>query len=91
MTYEPRKPIGIVKPYYFTFGWNSNLRNNYVVVNEVNWLLARETMFKQYGLAWAFQYDEEGARPIIDRFGLTVVPMGTSSNIKSQATILCHP
>lgn len=57
--------------FYFTFGYGTPYRNNYVRIRAKNAGEAREEMIRRYGLKWAFQYDEEGFKGQAEQYGLT--------------------
>lgn len=67
-----------LRPFFFTFGSNTNLRNNYIRIMARSAGEARAEMFAKHGTLWGFQYDDEDdfARQIKD-YGLTEVPIGT--------------
>jgi hypothetical protein len=67
-----------LKPFYFTFGSNTNLRNNYVCIMARTAGEARQEMFNKQGTLWGFQYDDElDFQRQIKEYGLTEVPLGT--------------
>lgn len=63
--------------YYFTFGQNQTLRNNYVVIRANTADEARHSMVAYYGRMWAFQYVWEEFRNQPADYGLTEVKLGT--------------
>lgn len=67
--------------YYFTFGGNQALANNYVVISANTADEARHTMVAHYGKLWAFQYVWEEFKHQPEDYGLTEVKLG-SPNFK---------
>ena len=61
--------------FYFTFAFNSNLRNNYIKINAASYNEAREMMIASRGLCWAFQYDQYDFQKQIAAYGLTEVSL----------------
>ena len=61
---------------YFTFGSAHAHPNGYVKITATDWANARQEMIKRYGTKWAFQYDEEKALPMIEKWKLTEVVDG---------------
>ena len=64
-----------LKPFYFTFANNSNLRNNFVKVMAESYGDARGIMFAARGMCWAFQYDDYEFQRQITDYNLTEVPI----------------
>ena len=62
----------IMQNWYFTFGSDHKHPNCYVRIHGTA-AVAREKMFKAFGPAWAFQYDEEQFMPVKSRWGLTEI------------------
>ncbi|MEI6296228.1 MAG: hypothetical protein WCO84_01100 [bacterium] len=58
-----------MEKWYFTFGFNSEFRNNYVVFQGTQ-EEARDMMFMNFGQKWGFQYNEEDFLPQIEKYGL---------------------
>lgn len=65
----------MLNKYFFTFGGNTNLRNNFKEVEAEDYLQAR-TMFVETngGPNFAFQYSEEGFEGQAEQYDLTLVP-----------------
>jgi hypothetical protein len=63
--------------FYFTFGNNMSLKDNYVKIEAANQMEARTVMVQHHGTRWAFDYTEEQFLPQISKYGLTEVPLGT--------------
>lgn len=70
----------------FTFGVAYNLGNNYAVVEADSWNEARETFvaaraaageLPDSGRRWSTQYFEDEIERLIERHGLTEVPIDT--------------
>lgn len=72
-----------MKNYYFTFGCNQSLANNYVVVRANDADEARMTMVAHYGKMWAFQYVWEEFQHQPEEYNLTEVKLG-SPNFKRE-------
>ncbi len=65
----------IMKKWYFTFGMGMRLANtgtslaySYVEVEAESYGEAREIMVSWYGTMWAFQYDEERGKEVIEKY-----------------------
>lgn len=67
-----------MRRFYCTFGYNSNLRNCYVVVLASDSQAAHEKMYEQYGSNWSMCYPEEKYEECINRYGLERVAFGTT-------------
>ena len=52
-----------LKTYYFTFGQQHPLRDNWIEIQAVNADTARKRMFELFGAHWAFQYSEADFKP----------------------------
>ncbi len=63
--------------FFFTFGQNSSLSDNYVVIEAPTSLDARKAMFEHYGYTWGFQYTWESFHYQPAKYDLTEVPLGT--------------
>jgi hypothetical protein len=73
--------------FYFTFGGNTTLKKNYVVIDAMTSDHARVIMASVYGERWGFQYtDEDNAflSKIKQRYGLTEVPLGTPCDYENR-------
>lgn len=62
-----------MKKWYFTFGIGMSLRGeslacSYVEVEAESYGEAREIMVSWYGTMWAFQYDEERGKEVIEKY-----------------------
>lgn len=64
-----------MKKWYFTFGMGMRLANtgtsltySYVEVEAESYGEAREIMVSWYGMMWAFQYDEERWKEVIEKY-----------------------
>ena len=66
-----------MKTWYFTFGSDTSLAQNYIKIEAMSAGDARAEMFKHQGVLWGFQYDEEAFLPQIKEYTLTEVPLGT--------------
>jgi hypothetical protein len=66
-----------MQTWYFTFGSNTNLAQNYMVVKAWSMEDARKIMFQKQGVLWGFQYSEQEFLPQITEYKLTEVPLGT--------------
>lgn len=62
--------------HYFTFGFGTPYRNKFVRIEADTKGEAREEMVRNFGLKWAFQYDEAGFAGQQERFGLTELEKG---------------
>lgn len=49
-----------MKSYIFTFGTGQQHERTAVRIKASNGTLAREKMVQEFGLEWAFQYEEDG-------------------------------
>lgn len=65
----------IMKKWYFTFGigmhladTEASLAHSYVEVEAESYGEAREIMVSWYGTMWAFQYDEERGKEVIEKY-----------------------
>lgn len=64
-----------MKKWYFTFGMGmrlaetgTSLAYSYVEVEAESYGEAREIMVSWYGTMWAFQYDEERGKEVIEKY-----------------------
>lgn len=57
--------------FYFTFGYGTPYRNNFVKIEADTYGQAREEMARLHGRHWAFQYTEKGFAGQEERYGLT--------------------
>jgi len=64
-----------MKNFYFTFGYGTENRDNYVKIAAKNYSVARVEMTRVHGLRWAMQYEEEEFLPQIRKYGLKEIPL----------------
>lgn len=67
----------MVKNFYFTFGYSTNLANSYVKIPAESWYEARGIMVEHHGKKWSMQYTEESFLDQIDKYDLVEVKIGT--------------
>lgn len=68
-----------MKKFYFSFGYGTTNRNNFVCVEAEDYGAARQTFCEQHGDQFAFQYTEEEFAGQAEQYGLTEVPIGTKA------------
>jgi hypothetical protein len=61
--------------YYFTFGYGTPLRNNYVVVEAESYGEARKRFIAARDNNFAFQYPEHDFAGMAEKFHLTEIPL----------------
>ncbi len=74
---HPNNDESKMEKYYFTFGQNQVLHDNYVVIPANDRDDARRKMCAYYGKLWAFQYVWEEFKDQPAEYGLTEVKLGT--------------
>lgn len=74
-----------MQTFYFTFGFNTNLKGCYMKVEAKGPHEAREHLMAVLGgPRWAFQYNERTFDGQIDRYGLREVPTTTPLELTSK-------
>lgn len=64
--------------WYITFGQGDDRRKNcYTVLNAVSKTEAVELAYRTYGNGWSMAYDSEEGAAVVERWGLTYIPLGT--------------
>lgn len=63
--------------WYVSFGSQYNLRNSFMVFEDISELEVRMYMVKVYHNKYAFIYNEQDALPQIEQYNLNLVPPGT--------------
>lgn len=52
-----------MKTFYFTFNLLHPLRNHWIEIQAEDAELARDEMFRHFGMNWAFQYEDADFKP----------------------------
>jgi hypothetical protein len=61
--------------FYVTYSFNSNLKDNYSIVEADCYDSARDEIFNETEGKFAFMYDEESFEGQADKYGLSEVPL----------------
>ena len=61
--------------YYFTFGYGTRNRNNFVRIEGEDYADCRNKMVAVHGTKWAMQYPADEFLPQIERYHLIEIPL----------------
>ena len=62
---------GLMERYFFTFGFGSEDKDKYFVIDAIDYIEARRIMFERFGTKWAFQYSEQEFDGQAEKYDLT--------------------
>lgn len=72
-----------MQDYFFTFGSGARA-NKYVRITAESRNNAREIMFREYGVKWAFSYDATQFNGQIEKYGLTQLEHLTDDSLRNN-------